>query len=274
MDISVIIPSYKPQEYLWECLNTLSEQTLSKDRYEVILILNGCNEPYKSNIQYWICDHPDINLKLVQTDESGVSNARNIGLALASGDYVTFVDDDDYVSKEYLYELLLLAEPDAIVLTDSRAFIDGCVGFKESYTPHDTYIKCHKCNDQNIVHARAIFNGPCMKLIPMSFIQGNFDTSISVGEDALFMFLISYRVKKLKYARPSAKYFRRYRHSSATTTVKPKFFWLKNAFRLNNKYIAIWLKKPFSYNFILFCNRLMANIKGLVWHLRSEYLLN
>ena len=51
MKISVIIPTYKPQVYLWECLDTVYAQTFSKKEFEVILVLNGCNEPYNSQIQ-------------------------------------------------------------------------------------------------------------------------------------------------------------------------------------------------------------------------------
>ena len=56
MKISVIVPTYKPQAYLWECLNSLCLQTLSKEDFEVILVLNGCCEPYKTQIQQYLRD--------------------------------------------------------------------------------------------------------------------------------------------------------------------------------------------------------------------------
>ena len=46
MDISVIIPTYRPQAYLWECLDSLNRQTLSKSSFEVVLVLNGEQAPY------------------------------------------------------------------------------------------------------------------------------------------------------------------------------------------------------------------------------------
>lgn len=49
--ISVIIPTYAPKDYLWECLGSLENQTLSKDEFEVILVLNGEREPYESLIR-------------------------------------------------------------------------------------------------------------------------------------------------------------------------------------------------------------------------------
>ena len=54
MIITVIIPTYKPQNYLWECLNSLQSQTLPKDDFEVVLVLNGCSEPWKGEIEKFI----------------------------------------------------------------------------------------------------------------------------------------------------------------------------------------------------------------------------
>ena len=51
MKISVIIPSYKPQEYLWQCLDSLCSQTFPKEDFELILVLNGCKEPYYEQIK-------------------------------------------------------------------------------------------------------------------------------------------------------------------------------------------------------------------------------
>ena len=52
--ISVIIPTYKPQNYLWECLESLVRQTFPGQHFEIILVLNGCTEPWKSQIEEFI----------------------------------------------------------------------------------------------------------------------------------------------------------------------------------------------------------------------------
>ena len=70
--ISVIIPSYKPQDYLWQCLDSICNQTFPKQDYEVILVLNGCNEPYNSQIKQYIGKHPDVGWNYIQTDNPGV----------------------------------------------------------------------------------------------------------------------------------------------------------------------------------------------------------
>lgn len=122
MKISVIIPSYKPQSYIWECLDSLCRQTFPKNDFEVILVLNGCKEPYESQIKEYISKHPDIHWRYFQTDQGGVSNARNIGLDAAKGEYITFVDDDDYVSGVYLKELYKKAGMNVISASNTVAY--------------------------------------------------------------------------------------------------------------------------------------------------------
>ncbi len=102
MKISVIVPTYKPKDYLWECLESIYNQTFSKKEYELILVLNGCDEPYGTRIVSWLNEHTDLQVLYIQTDIGGVSNARNMALDIANGEYITFIDDDDFISPSYL----------------------------------------------------------------------------------------------------------------------------------------------------------------------------
>ena len=103
MKISIIIPTYKPQSYLWECLSSLSNQTFPKEDYEILLVLNGCENPYKLEIESFISKRSsNVNIQLIHTLDAGVSNARNIALSYVKGEYVTFIDDDDFVSPLFL----------------------------------------------------------------------------------------------------------------------------------------------------------------------------
>ena len=274
MKISVILPTYKPGKYLRECLDSLAAQTLDKNDYEVIVVLNGCGEPWMSEINEYITGSGSgVMFHLIHTDDGGVSNARNIGIEKATGEYVTFIDDDDYVSAHYLESMLCKAAPDTVVLSDSRAFVDGTGRWKDSYTPHRTYMRCAPEKDQNLIHARAIFNGSWMKLLPKEMLRdGRFDKTLSVGEDDLFMFQCSRKIKKIEYASPEAIYYRRYRASSLTTEQRSAIFWLRHTVKHIGKYVVSWSRHPFSYNFIFFINRILANIRGFVWHLRSRQL--
>lgn len=265
MDISVIIPSYKPGEYVWECLESLNAQTLDKGQFEVIFVLNGCNEPWKSELQKWFDAHSDLNVNFIQTDTPGVSNARNIALSQTKGEYVTFIDDDDYVSDSFLEEMLRVADPKTVVLTDSRAFIEGTEGYIDNYVPHQVYQRCCSINDQNILHARSIFNGPCMKLLPSSFIHGvSFDTSFKNGEDSIFMFEISKNISNLAYADNKAIYYRRVRPNSATTVHRSITKLIRDNLRVSAAMVKRYLKAPLSYNLPFFISRVLAPLKNIL----------
>lgn len=274
MKISVIIPTYKPQDYLWECLNSLVAQTFPKEDFEVILVLNGCCEPWKSNIQQYIdARMQGMNVNYIQTDEGGVSNARNIALDCAKGDYVTFIDDDDLISPTYLEELYEKAAPDTVSLCYPYAFNDGKIEEQLPYTITEAYNYCinNQCKSLSS-RVRKFFSGPCMKLIPMSFIQGRrFDVRFKNGEDSLFMFLISDRIKKVVLTSPNAIYYRRVRMNSAVTTSRSLKNVFMNSYKLSREYTKIYFSQFGSYNHLFYATRILGSIKAFVNYKKNTY---
>ena len=134
--VSVIIPTYRPGDYLYECLGSLCRQTLGCDSFEVIIVLNGCNEPYSEEIKEYVADKMQgYRVRFMQTDRPGVSNARNMALDAACGEYVAFIDDDDWVSPGYLADLLAEAAKGADVVEANVADYDETDG-----TCHDDYL--------------------------------------------------------------------------------------------------------------------------------------
>lgn len=100
--ISVIVPIYNVEKYLEKCLNTIISQTYKN--LEIILIDDGSND--NSGI---ICDEyakKDKRIIVIHQKNTGVSSARNKGLKIASGDYIGFIDPDDYIQKN-MYEIML-----------------------------------------------------------------------------------------------------------------------------------------------------------------------
>ena len=200
MKISVIVPTYKPLAYLWECLDSIYDQTFPKEEYELLLVLNGCCEPYRTQIKEWISRHGDMQVNFIQTDESGVSNARNIALDNAKGLYVTFIDDDDFVSPDYLKELYKKATTDTIALCYPYAFQDGDIKSQLHYAITRQYDEVAYKGRVSYPRAGKYFSGPCMKLIPMTFIHNRrFDVRFKNGEDSIFMFLISDKFDKVSF---------------------------------------------------------------------------
>jgi glycosyltransferase involved in cell wall biosynthesis len=264
--ISVIIPTYRPQAYIWECLLSLTTQTLPKNLYEIIIVLNGCNEPFHSQIQQYIIDHlPAHQVQLIQTNTGGVSNARNIGLNVAKGEYISFIDDDDYVSPGYLEELYTLADKNTIVLAYPYAFNDGKPNIQLPYRITNAYDYCIKYNCQTIVSkARKFFSGPCMKLLPVNFIQDRrFDTRFKNGEDSLFMFSISDKINKLSFTSREAIYYRRYRENSAVTQQRSLAQRFTNAMRMIREYIKIYVNSSHTYSFRFFITRILGTLKSI-----------
>lgn len=263
MKISVIVPTYKPQAYLWECLDSIYNQTFPKKDYELLLVLNGCNEPYHTQITEWLSKHSDLRVQYFQIDEGGVSNARNIALDNIKGKYVTFIDDDDFISSTYLEELYEKAAPDTVSLCYPYAFNDGHIEKQLSYSITNTYNYCieHKC-DKLASRARKFFSGPWMKLIPMNFIQERrYDVRFKNGEDSLFMFLISDKIKKFAFTSKDAVYYRRYRDNSAYTRSKTKREIISNKMSMIKAYISIYLKKPQKYSLFFFITRLLGTLR-------------
>lgn len=100
--ISVIVPVYMAESYIKNCLDSLKIQTY--ENIEVLLINDGSTDTSGE-----ICDYyakKDSRFRVVHQNNKGVSNARNTGLSLSSGEFITFVDSDDIVSSDYIQNLL------------------------------------------------------------------------------------------------------------------------------------------------------------------------
>lgn len=270
MKISVIVPTYKPQAYLWECLNSIYNQTFPKSDYELLLVLNGCNEPYNAQIAEWLSKHSDLQVQYFQTDEGGVSNARNIALNNVKGEYVTFIDDDDLISSMYLEELYEKAAPDTVSLCYPYAFNDGKIEKQLPYSITNTYNYCieHKCN-KLASRGRKYFSGPWMKLIPMSFIQGRrYDVKFKNGEDSLFMFLISDKIDNVSFTSKNAIYYRRYREGSAISSSRSIGNKVCNCFRCMFEYTKIYCRGGYSMYF--YFTRILAESKSIMLYILNK----
>lgn len=270
MKISVIIPTYKPQDYLWECLDSLNCQSLDRREFEVLVVLNGPKESYEDSICRFIQEHQDLNIRYFYSEVPGVSNARNIGLDQAEGEYIAFIDDDDYVSKPYLLELYEKSSPDTIGLVYPFAFNDGSPEVQLDYSITDEYERCVAKGKQSHLSPKKFFSGPCMKLIHKDIIGSRrFDIRFKNGEDSLFMFLISDRMKYVDFTSKGAVYYRRFRSNSATTSLRPVKEMLGNCwqrFKANSKVYFSDIRRYSSQRYCM-------SILGLLHIVLSEIIL-
>ena len=264
MKISVIIPTYRPKEYLWECFESLEKQAFPKKDFEVILVLNGCTEPWKSEIESYIASEmQDMNVKFIHTEQGGVSNARNIGLDNAKGEYITFIDDDDFVSPCYLQELYSKANPSTVSLCYPLSFEDGSSKYKTFYITKD--YNSNKAFHYPWITARRYFNGPVYKLIHRDIIgDRRFDIRFTHGEDSLFMFLISDRLKWISFTSKHAIYYRRIRMGSAMMCEQNLFKKIENEWNLFLVRSSLFFSHPQRYSFKYYLRCILSSVAKII----------
>lgn len=104
--ISIIIPVYNNEKYVEKCIRSVMEQTYKN--IEIIVINDGSKDESGVILEHLAAE--DERILLIHQENSGVAAARNHGLDIASGEYLTFVDGDDYVDNDYIVQLYNQAE--------------------------------------------------------------------------------------------------------------------------------------------------------------------
>ncbi len=110
--ISIVVPVYKVEDYLSECI----ESILAQDYHNIEIILVDDGSPDSCGV---ICDAyqaKDNRIKVIHKENGGLSDARNFGFRASKGDFVWFIDSDDYIDKNCLLRLVSLLSPELEVL--------------------------------------------------------------------------------------------------------------------------------------------------------------
>lgn len=100
MFLSFIVPVYNAQAYIGECLSSLLDQDIPKSDYEIICINDGSKDASPAILQQW--QEKNDNIVILHQKNSGVVSARNAGVQAARGDYIWFVDADDFIKPNIL----------------------------------------------------------------------------------------------------------------------------------------------------------------------------
>lgn len=100
--VSVIVPVYKVEQYLDRCIDSIVNQTYQ--RLEIILVDDGSPDSCGAMCEDWC--KKDKRIRVVHKENQGLGYARNTGLDYATGDYVVFIDSDDFISHDYVEKLL------------------------------------------------------------------------------------------------------------------------------------------------------------------------
>lgn len=133
--ISVIIPVYNVEKYLDRCISSIVNQTYKN--LEIILVDDGSPDNCLKICDEW--KNKDERIIVVHKENGGLSDARNTGLEIASGEYISFIDSDDWVSKEFIRCLYLAIKNSnseicecEVIRTDVWNNSDDC--FKDDFT--------------------------------------------------------------------------------------------------------------------------------------------
>lgn len=228
--ISIIIPIYKVEQYLDECVTSIINQTY-KD-LEIILVDDGSPDYCPQMCDEWA--KKDSRIKVVHKENGGLSSARNAGLAVANGEYIGFVDSDDYVDWTMYEDLMQVMNQNEKTMVVSSPIIRNTDGV---FTPYKVGTYDYKDGDtMSFSEYMKLFLGMNMdatvwnKLYKREFIQTMFREGRN-NEDYLFMY---YNVKnvfntdKLLAVTDKAHYYYRDNAQSichqAATSVNRLFF--------------------------------------------------
>lgn len=195
MDLSIIVPIYNGEKYLHKCLQSLINQKGKHYKYEVICINDGSTD---SSLEILISYKKKYSslIKVINIDNNGVSNARNVGIDNSIGDYITFVDSDDWVKSSFVK--LLMDE------VDSETFLicSSIYAYDNKLIENIEAIDKTVFNTENSVWSKVFYR--------KRIIQYNirFPKNITMGEDLVFTFCYACCVNKYKYMNKYLYYYR------------------------------------------------------------------
>lgn len=194
--ISIIVPIYNAESFLQKCVNSILSQT-NKD-WELILVDDGSLD--KSSI---LCDEfarKDSRIRVIHKSNGGVSSARNIGIDVARGDWIAFIDADDYVSNNY-FEAILDKESDIVLVESCVVNWNGKIQKAINGISANIY---KRRNYENIVKDFLLdyrSRVPWAKFIKRKVIGNTrFELGQKIGEDTVFMYDVLSKAKSIDIA--------------------------------------------------------------------------
>lgn len=210
MFLSIIVPVYNAQLYLRDCLRTLLTQNIPAQDYEIICVNDGSTDSSEAILSEFAAAHS--NLVTIHQENCGVATARNVGLAEAQGDYIWFVDADDFIQVNVLERLR-----SAIAEAGCDQLVVGGYQFEQILTSQQQALAREGNLPDNVPGPGAVV---WRSLLRRSFLT---DHSVSFrhpelthGEDGQFMYELSIESPRFTEI-PDTVYFYRVRPGSAET---------------------------------------------------------
>lgn len=217
--ISIIVPVYKVERYLHKCLDSILAQTFTD--WECILIDDG--SPDNSGA---ICDEyaqQDSRFRVIHQENAGVSAARNAGLDVAQGEWITFVDSDDWVERDFLECLY-----NEVERTGADVAVCGIFEHTERITESRVYTLPKQKSE--ILYWFMIYanymNYPVNKIYRKQLLEKDirFPLGIAICEDLWFCFRVCFFAQNIVSVTVPLYHYNRLNLDSATNNYKLKYF--------------------------------------------------
>lgn len=198
--ISVIIPIYNVEKYLKKCIDSVIEQTYSN--LEIILIDDGSLDNSSK-----ICDeygNKDKRIIVIHKPNGGLSDARNYGLNIATGNYYLFIDSDDFILSntiEEMYKCLIMTNSQISICNMIRIFEDGTIS--NFYTPVD-HITVYEGKERFISLSQP---SVCNKLFKSSLFKNIYFPKGKFYEDTFIYHELVYNANKIVFTGKNDYYY-------------------------------------------------------------------
>lgn len=236
--ISIIIPVYNAGKYLPQCLDSVVNQTYKN--IEVILVNDGSSDGSETICQRYANDYPHINY--IKRENAGASASRNYGVGIAKGEYIFFLDSDDYLKADCLANMVDVANTGKLVVT---GYILDDVTLNSIYIPQQ-YDGCYNSVKEFLLEFNKYFatkfNFPWGKLFRKDIIIKNcirFIEGMSLSEDVLFNIeYYKHCSKGVILLEDKGYYYRQSDNSTLSKRFNPKMFeWNETAYSIIRDYL-------------------------------------
>jgi len=207
--ISIIVPIYNSEQYLVRCIESVLKQTYQD--FELLLIDDGSTDS-----SFSICRRYavlDTRVRIFRLSNGGVSRARNYGLSKVVGDWITFLDSDDWLSNDYLEVLQENANRETLNIV--QAYVTSLDVVQAWPIKFDC--GCFNWSENSTIDNVLVYGTPWGKLYNKQIILSNkiqFDESVSNHEDHLFYFTYLLHVERIHIFNRGCYYYRISRESS------------------------------------------------------------
>lgn len=222
--VSVIVPIYKVEKYLSQGIESIINQTYKN--LEIILVDDGSPDNCGR-----ICDEyaeKDSRVKVIHKKNGGVSSARNAGIEAANGEWIYFMDPDDWIELDLVEKAVEYAienDVDMCMFDYDRVFNNRKIRAKALNHEGNVF---KDLNDLELFCAYICAMGNCWNFVTKAYVikQLWFDVHLKYGEDQIFKSQLYFTISSFAYIRNIMYHYRIIESSATNVTLKNDFFYI------------------------------------------------